>query len=545
MIILAIIMCFSTVSVIGCGGGGGVIIDATKTQLYVANYDGGYGSKWLDKIIKDFEEKYAEEEFETGKKGVQIILDADKSLHGSKISATIGNDVNEVYFTEAVYYHQFVKSGMFRDITTLLNKANPEDGNKTIMSKITSPHVNYLDKGGKFYAVPHYSSFAGIMYDIDLFEAKNLYFSGVAGKVGQFVATKTETKSAGPNGKTGDFDDGLPATYEEFFKLCDQMIKRGVTPFTWTGANVGYYSWLNGALHADYEGLEQMQLLYGLNGTAKNLITVDADGNVTPRGDVAITTKNGWEMYSQAGRYYGLEFLERMVSNPKYYHPSAFLGTYSHRHAQSSFLLDGIEDPGDPRVAMLVEGIWWEEEANADFKYAEQFGSQYSRQNRRVGYMPLPKATADKVGQKTTLLDVGKSFAFISTVTKESKVDLAEKFLAFCYTDANLQHFTTVTNTPKALKYDLTTDQYNSLSNFGRSVWDVYSTADMAYPFSNNALVVDKQSELDIYQTYVTKDWSSALVAFKDNKTSEQFFNGIVDRFSKAWWEGSYSAYWA
>ena len=32
-------------------------IDPTKTQLYVGNYDGGVGGKWLDNAAARFEEK--------------------------------------------------------------------------------------------------------------------------------------------------------------------------------------------------------------------------------------------------------------------------------------------------------------------------------------------------------------------------------------------------------------------------------------------------------------------------------------------------------
>ena len=50
-------------------------IDDSKTQLYVYNYDGGVGSKWLSDVKTDFEQAFAEKSFKSGKKGVQVRIE--------------------------------------------------------------------------------------------------------------------------------------------------------------------------------------------------------------------------------------------------------------------------------------------------------------------------------------------------------------------------------------------------------------------------------------------------------------------------------------
>lgn len=60
-------------SLIGCRGregdqSGDSAANATKSQFSVSLYNGGVGREWLDKTIKAFEEKYADREFESGKK---------------------------------------------------------------------------------------------------------------------------------------------------------------------------------------------------------------------------------------------------------------------------------------------------------------------------------------------------------------------------------------------------------------------------------------------------------------------------------------------
>ncbi|MFR6640365.1 MAG: hypothetical protein ACLUSP_02660 [Christensenellales bacterium] len=65
--ILSLVMAMMmVVSVAACGreGEDNVEIDANKTQLYVANYDSGFGSVWLDKVMERFEEDYKDYEFE-------------------------------------------------------------------------------------------------------------------------------------------------------------------------------------------------------------------------------------------------------------------------------------------------------------------------------------------------------------------------------------------------------------------------------------------------------------------------------------------------
>ena len=73
---------FGVSVLVGCGpmgpGGGGTSVDKTKTQLTVANYDGGVGREWFRVVKANFEQKYAETSFETGKMGVQIVADIGK-----------------------------------------------------------------------------------------------------------------------------------------------------------------------------------------------------------------------------------------------------------------------------------------------------------------------------------------------------------------------------------------------------------------------------------------------------------------------------------
>ena len=110
---LAMVLSLGTVfSLVACGGNnnnnnnsgnestGNENLDAKKTQLYVRNYQGGFGNKWLYNGKAKLEEKYKDVSLEDGKQGVQVLITDVKET--PQIS-NIQNDVYEAtsYFTES------------------------------------------------------------------------------------------------------------------------------------------------------------------------------------------------------------------------------------------------------------------------------------------------------------------------------------------------------------------------------------------------------------------------------------------------------------
>ena len=59
---------------------GGEPVEHSKTQLYVSNFNGGYGDEWLQKLAARFEEEYKDTSFEKDKMGVQVLVDSLLSL---------------------------------------------------------------------------------------------------------------------------------------------------------------------------------------------------------------------------------------------------------------------------------------------------------------------------------------------------------------------------------------------------------------------------------------------------------------------------------
>ena len=93
VVLAGIVMSGSLAGLTGCLGGPSIVIDEEKTQLYVGNYNGGVGDKWLDEIIPRFEAAYADYQL-NGKTGVQVIKDSDKDCTGKTLGGTLSADPN-------------------------------------------------------------------------------------------------------------------------------------------------------------------------------------------------------------------------------------------------------------------------------------------------------------------------------------------------------------------------------------------------------------------------------------------------------------------
>lgn len=531
-------------------------IDPSRTQLYVFNYNSGFGTKWIDDIKQAYETLNANTIYEPGvlyngeqKKGVQIVV---KSLKENPADTNnmgnIPDGREEVFFTEQSYYFDLYKNNILGDITPavtgdlskryvgydengdLINGDGMEDYGSTaretvgstILSKMSETQQNYynVDGSGKYYAVPHYAGYYGLTYNVDMFNARNYYFSASentdtydftdeeAEISDWFISSANEAKSAGPDGQSGNEDDGLPATYKEFFMLCQYMLSRDDIPITWNGIKGDQYlTHFLQALVVDHDGLDNTMVTYNMDGTIDNLVdvTYTADGKVdsinfenTQEMTIEYGDGNAWNVSRSAGRYYALQFMHALLkgqygkkdagNNPVgYYKDGIFSPTNDHLTAQKDYVLTNTVSKG--KIGMLVDGIWWENEAEGDgFPTLETASNgAWTKENCNFKFMPLPHATKEEIGQKRTVLDSLFSLCFMKKTIEDWKKPLAYDFIKFVNTHDQLVKFTQTTNTVKSLKYSLTPTEKESLTTFGKSVLNMRETADVVYPYATNA----------------------------------------------------------
>ncbi len=533
---MALTMAGSTL-LTGCGGGGlfgGGDDYGDKSVLYVNNYAGGFGSDWLDNVKARFEEEYAEVSLEDGKTGVVIEINHNKD-QGENYIGTIDAQKEEVFFPGNIYYHTWVNSGKMLDITDVVEGTNT-DG-KTILSKMTAEEQAFYKANGKYYAIPHHNSVPGIVYDIGLFESRNLYMQQGGG-----YGPKTGSLTAGPDGATGTSDDGLPATYDEFFALCGYMVNVGVTPFTWMGNNKGQYTaMMMTALFADFAGVDQTKLNYTYgssgNATLTDRITIDEGNNVVAQPDIQVTPATGYEVYNTAGRLHALTFLDKLVDAP---------ANWRHEDCQDSPLSttqnNYLQSTLDTPVAFMPEGNWWENESSEVFEIMALYNSDdaYSKTGRKFGFLPLPKATTAQVGEKMTYAVSEVSLGFIKNSIVPEKVNLAKTFLKYCYTDTSLNEFTATVGLPAALQYNIDANTYGGLSNFGKQMCDIsadqlvkpYSTNSI-YNVNNGMLNIEYTFRLDIYRRAVTELAGTTAVDYYKTLMSSRYTAQAWQQYSK------------
>lgn len=539
--ILAVATLLSTAA---CGGGNDPNKD--KATLYVYSFTSGFGSQWLESLIADYEEANKDVEID-GKKGIHIEPTAEKS---DVSGAQMAGKQEVIYFLEQQDYYELVANNYIADITAAVTSANPYDG-KTLESKMFADQKAYFGReiNGEmhYYAYPHYFTSFGIVYDVELFDSKGYYFAdgySAEGALEDMFVGKTDwAKTAGPDGQKGTSDDGLPTTYDEYLLLCDYIATVGNdNPLIWSGQyRNSYLMHFINALAADYEGREQMRLNFSFDGTATSLGKVENGVFVEDAEDTVINGENGAELARQAGKYYALEFYQDLY-NKKYINnndteKTLYSSTYTHLKAQEDFLKRSTK-----RNAMLLDGSWWQMEATDIFKMMSKGNEAYSKQNRKLGWMPLPKQSAEKVGEKSTAYDIMYPLCVMKNGLDENswQYKYALDFIQFANSDEQLAKFTQITGCTKALNYSLTDTQYDSLSYFGKSFYDNYKASDIVFPYDNNLLFANNQitfQELDRGEgspLYKSKAYATSFVAaIEKGVTLENYFNGMYTFFQE------------
>ena len=500
-------------------------VDTSMAQLEISTFDGGVGDEWLKKAADLFMQKNKDRtDFETGKTGCQIWISRDRYGGDYLLESDLAKDM---YFTENIDYYRLTNKGKLADITDILTAENPDDGNKKIIDKIDTNLKNFMNRDGKYYAVPFYDCIYGLMYDKDLFDEKSFYMTDA----GTFTNDPT-LFGTGPNGVSGDWDDGLPKTYEQFKSLTTMMRAKQVIPFAYSNnTEVSFYTaralmsyW------SDDEGFAQTNLNYTFDGTATNIIT-DLNGGNPITTSVAINKDNGYLLRQQKGFYNALKFAKDVMCET----PENFIATSNNTTAQSVFVTNKYSGGSNKPVAMLFEGTWWENEATFAFDTAKSYGAT----SFRYGLMPIPKSSAEKVGD-ATFLNLNNSYGVINA--NSSHMKLAKEFFQFLHTDERLREFTVTTSMTRGLNYSLESADLSHVSEFAKDL--------IAVKQSEHVKTVYPVSGLDFFinnsDTFNPSTWifgsktkgNSPIVKFlaETSTTAEDYFNdrlGLIDQ--SAW----------
>lgn len=533
-------------------------VDASKTQLYVGNFYGGIGQVWLDNVIDRFEKEYATHSFGNDKKGVQVHV----SEPGSPVFADISNDSSHVYFFQAIDNVSLASRGQLLDLTEIVTESLSDITNGKETTTIESRLSEDQKKGmkavnGKYYTLPHYEIYDGIVYDIDTFEDYGLYILEGNGSKTEFstpeafvdgVYVGTGKLSVGPDGVRGTTDDGQPSSYEEFFALMDRMVTKGVTPFVYSGGNYNYLRLLFQAAWSSWEGYDKMRLHYTLDSGEEQIKTdtiTGWNGDTPIVTEELITPETAYKLYQQEGKYRALTLLEKMFAKPEY-QLSKINGTYKMLDAQEDFILGYLENKP---IGMLIEGNYWYNEAAGARERAEKgYGDKAT--NRRFSLMELPRQATGQVtegnGTKNTLHSTYNAQAFINAnVSNNAEIKAAAlEFLQYCYTEESLQNFTVDTGVFRGLNYTLTKEQSDSLYIFAKNVEKVRIKSDVLLPDTDCRIYLNNMKKLDLFlgnkfTTVIDNvQYDIPHDPFVQGYTARQYFDG--SKMSEATWLGEY-----
>jgi len=530
-VVLCLFLAIGSLTLVACGDNNEnkeEPIDPNKTQLYIGNQNYGFGDKWLEAAEIKFEEMFKDYCFEPGtdKKGIQIYYDNGSGFSGTGLLSSLKSSSEyDIYFGEATNYYDYVLGDVMMDLTSLID--GTEDYSDVFVeyggaeyTEAGSIEDKLLDgfrdfyktptgisgmPEGKYFALPNYECTYQMNYNIDMWNKYNLFFDE-DGEIG-VKNTNRELLSAGPDGVKGNYDDGLPATFDQFFEVCYEFSNNtnGGSLISWPGGIASYRNVYMQELFSSIEGKES-NLLGTFNGTATRLIKVQNNQGRTEmvfdsNGNPVLETKtiqpsNAYEAYRQSGRYWAVNFFERIIEGG--YMTGGSTGSDDHYTTQMNFIKSNFQ--GGP-IAILYDGNFWQNEADASFKtVVNKYGNKASKEVMNFGVLPVPRPTADAAyAGKNAYSTSGNSCSFIYKNVPQERLLAAKMFFQFLYTDAQLIEYNRIVGSARGCKVEMTKEELATLTPYARNAYQYRNESDVIVSGSGHPLYVNNMSTFTSY----------------------------------------------
>lgn len=524
---LCLVGLFACMSFTACGGDE----SKGKTKLNIKVFSGGLGYAWLEELSQNFMETFKDVSFEEGKKGVYVSLTPNKQFDDLHLNMAAGADSEDIYYTATRDLYKFVDSGVAYNVTDIMtSKVYDEKGNvalnesgdgwktqsKSLSDRITTKfHRNALNFGTEtnpqYYALPYEDSVAGIIVDWDLF------------------------KEEGWNNYSGI--DGMPSTISEFYDLLNRIRKKGYSSFIYS-TSVGYYTPpIQRAVIAQVEGSDAY---YDLFSDYTGEYDFNGDGNISD--DEKITPNTAYKLLDTKGYKAAVEMaikmFEKNSSGKTYYDPSVTQGI-SFGAAQQDFIMSKNTDT---RIAMILEGEWWENESRATFNAMGSLNEEDGYGKREFRMMPIPSFESTNENQKYTLGAFSSGYITVvnqKTVGNDSaKQKLAELWLQYQYSAEGLKCFTTHTGEVLPVDFEMTDEDLQKLTPFARNLYSLKRDSRVEIIYGGTTIqsenVYRAATQLDFYTKISDKSYKRSLFnnmvsLILDNKnvTAEDYVKGM------------------
>ena len=558
--------------------------DPTVTHLYVGVFNGGFGTDSWDDMGKRFETIFKDVSFEDGKTGVKVhVLPKKDQYSESAVLAKIATNQEDMYYINP-NLRNFINNGTILDVDDVVKNTYDFDplaskvygaefgDTATIENKFANEEIKNFtlqldpDTNKKYYGVPVYVSTSSMIYDVNLWEEKKFYFTrdyelgktDENGKIKVNAVTSIDDsawwtggldgeaeKSYGQDGIKGTFDDGLPYDFQDFKVMISKITGEGCIPFTFSGANSIYVREFLVQMYANYEGAKDFMLNLTFGGEQG---VKDSEGTL-------IDYDNGWKVAKQRGRLKTLEFAHWMIHGSEtaggWFKKADSFNGGSHTDTQAHFVGSCDEDAGQ-RQAILIEGNWWEHEAQAKITEMETIGFP----NRRYGVMTFPimdefddRAVSENP-QKILYSIQSYSYAIIAKKASAGVARAAKLFLAYTTNNYNLGYYTAISGATRPFKYtiDKESDLYKNMSYYKKANWDLYEgvmngTTDLVYTRGTGKISFGSGETILTKLGFQHNNYSEPLQAFYEHNdlTAQQYFDDIAESLQKTW-DSSYKS---
>ena len=450
-------------------GDTGVYIDPNKTQVWVSVFNGGFGDDWVEKTMAEFNETHPKTQF--------LLTEPNKDVN-SKIEMAImaGTTEADVFFACESSVQTMMRRGALMDLSNVMSSKPDGENGQTVLGKMKAVDVfeDVYSYNNTWYALPFNESMSGYIYDHDLFVEEG------------FLLTQEDgvTLTLGKDGTPDTYDDGLPETMEEWDYMLENIRSAGIYPFIYCNNQGGYLTGHTEGLWEQYDGTPNYQISYDYDGTYVKPSTGET---------ITITPKTGYLVEEMEGKEKALEFVEKYATDKgrttanNYIHPASAYTTTDHRAAQDKFVGGyrgrNSSDPNNMQIAMISEGIWWENEARPMFKSLVEdgeVGQEYGTRDFR--FMILPNLEGQKGidgnGHGTVMGGGEHGSIFAKAQTDPVKIKAIEEFLTYVHSDKILKRCVIDLNCIRPFDLELTPTEFNQLTKFGQNAWTIYNDSE-------------------------------------------------------------------
>ena len=517
---LIITACIAMTAMAGCGEKK----QTDPSTIFINCYSGGYGAQYMRNNAAAFNAMQSEYK--------AVVLPDNKDDIGL-ISQTIkaGTAAGDI-FMNGYDLLELMRQDLLMDISDVLESES--DNGVKIKNKIRDfsdfePIISYENK---FYAMPHNDGIVSMVVDYQLLKDRGWLVKGLDNEI-----------SAGKDGQKGTYDDGLPVDMNEWEQMANAIVGASIYPFIVTGQYNFYSQFALDALWAQYDGID--------NYIAANTYS----GAYTSHSSTVtqLSWQNGYLAFQLAeGRKKAVEFAETYFGNPVYLHPKSMLQT-SHRDAQDAFILGYKNASGNPQSAILVDGSWWENEARPMFNsLAENNEPQHAYGVHDYRMMPMPNLPGSKGldgnGKGSAVSCIEHCMYFAKKQTNEIKIAAVKAFMKYLASDEALKNYTATTGGIGAYDYTLNETQYNGLSPFAKSVWDMYNGENVrvvrpllygySTPFGSLTIPrVERWSSRPLNNSGNAVDFTNPFPALVfNNIPAVNYNNGFETKFTQTFW---------